>query len=284
MPDEGSGSLLRALALLDGLASDDAAGDAGWGVNRLAAELGRDASQVSRTLRTLADAGYVERDPITLRYRIGWRVAALAARATDGRLVAAGGPILRRLAADDVGERAHITVRAGTEVMTILTESAPHSVQSVAWVGRLVPAWNTSSGRSLLLDFDRAELARLFAGTSFRDARPNAPRSVGELFDRVVAARAVGYALVDEEFEEGLVAASAPIRDFRGAIVAALNVSGPSFRLGPRLADAGQTVRAAAEELSRHLGWTGAAAPTTARVGRSAGPAGMPRPGVGAML
>src|SRR3954452_11478528 len=254
--DESSGSLRRALGLLDGLASDEAAAEDGWGVNRLAAHLGRDASQVSRTLRALAAAGFVERDPDSLRYRLGWHVFALAARATDQRLLAIAAPVLRRLAADDIGERGHLTVRAGAEVLTILTEAPPHAVQSVAWVGRLVPAWNTSSGRTLLLDLDRAELARFFASTPFRGGLPNAPRTIAELHQRIVAARAAGYAIVDEEFEVGLVGASAPIRDFRGAIVAALNVSGPSFRLRDHLAEAGETVRAAATDLSLSLGWT----------------------------
>jgi IclR family KDG regulon transcriptional repressor len=257
VPDEPSSSLRRALGLLDALASDEAVAQGGWGVNRLAAHLGRDASQVSRTLRVLADAGYVERDPDSMRYRIGWHVYALAARSADHRLLAAAGPILRRLAAEDLGERIHLTVRKGTEVLTLLTEAPLHSVQSVAWAGRLVPAWNTSSGRALVIDLERDELERLFAGVEFGGGGPNAPRDVAELFARILLARRQGYITVEEEFEAGLVAASAPIRDFRGEVVAALNVSGPSFRLGSRLAAAGQAVRIAADELSGHLGWAG---------------------------
>ena len=254
MVDESTGGLRRALGLLEALGSDEALTDGGLGVSRLATVLRRDASQVSRTLRVLADAGYVERDPQTLRYRLGWTVFALAARGADQRLLAAGGPVLRRLAAQDLGERIHLTVRRGTEVLTILTEAPQRAVQSVSWAGRLVPAWNTSSGRALLLDLDRAELTRLFAGVRFRGGGPNAPHDVGELHRRIVAAREVGYVTVVEEFEEGLVAASAPIRDFRGDIVAALNVSGPAFRLGSRLDEAGQAVRAAADDIGRDLG------------------------------
>ena len=255
MVDESTGGLRRALGLLEALGSDEALTEGGLGVSRLATVLRRDASQVSRTLRVLADAGYVERDPQTLRYRLGWTVFALAARGLDQRLLSAAAPILRRLAAQDLGERIHLTVRRGAEVLTILTEAPQRAVQSVSWAGRLVPAWNTSSGRALLLDLDRDELARLFAGITFRGGGPNAPRNVDELHRRIVAARATGYVIVVEEFEEGLVAASAPIRDFRGDIVAALNVSGPAFRLGTRLVEAGEAVREAAEDLARNLGW-----------------------------
>jgi IclR family transcriptional regulator, KDG regulon repressor len=255
--DDPSNSLRRALDLLDALASDDAVAQAGWGVNRLAAHLGRDKSQVSRTLRVLADAGYIERDAESLRYRIGWQVFALAARSADQRLIIAAAPILRRLVDHDLGERIHLTVLKGAEVLTVLTEGPAHSVQSVAWAGRLVPAHNTSSGRSLVIDFEHAEIARLFAGVEFRSGGPNAPRDVDELYERIVIARRAGYAIVDEEFEPGLVAASAPVRGFRGDVVAALNVSGPKFRLGGRLPYAGHAVKAAADDLSAQLGWDG---------------------------
>jgi len=255
--DEQPSSLRRALALLDALASDDAVAHGGWGVNRLAAHEGRDPSQVSRTLRVFADAGFVERDPETMAYRIGWHVFALAARAADQRLVAAGGPILRQLVEKDLGERIHLSVLQGSEVLTVLTQSPPHAVQTVAWAGRMVSAHNTSSGRALLIDSERAEIERLFAGTEFGGGGPNAPRNVDELYERILTARAIGYAIVDEEFEPGLVAAAAPVRDFRGGVIAALNVSAPKFRLWTRLPLAGQAIKSAADELSAQLGWDG---------------------------
>jgi len=61
---------------------------------------------------------------------------------------------------------------------------------------------------------------------------------------------------VDEEFEFGLVGAGAPVRDFKGQLVAALNVSAPKFRLGERLQSAGEEVKRAADELSTLLGWS----------------------------
>ncbi|MEP6638320.1 MAG: IclR family transcriptional regulator [Chloroflexota bacterium] len=259
MTDDPSSSLRRALDLLDALASDGALAQGGWGVNRLAAQLGRDKSQVSRTLRVLADAGYIERDAESMRYRVGWQVFALAARAGDQRLLAAAAPILRRLAEQDLGERTHLTVLRGTDVLTVLTQASHHSVQSIAWAGRLVPAFDTSSGRSLLIDLDQDELARVFADVRFVGGGPNAPCDVAELHERILVARRAGFALVDEEFEAGLVAASAPVRGIRGEVVAALNVSGPKFRLGRGLPAAGRVVKAAADALSAELGWRPAA-------------------------
>lgn len=240
--------------MLRALHSDAAIDAGGLGVLRIAEETGQDKSQISRTLKALADSGLVDRDPDTRAYRLGWGLYALAARAGDTRLLASGGPVLKELVGA-VGERAHLTVLRGAEVLTVLSESPPHAIQAIDWVGRSVPVHCSSAGQALLADHTLERVRTLLAGAALGDAGPNAPRTLEELFARVERVRAQGYALTDEELEAGLVAAAAPVRDFRGLIVAALNVSGPKFRLGPRLAEAGRSVAEAADELSAQLGW-----------------------------
>jgi IclR family KDG regulon transcriptional repressor len=216
------------------LGGDEAATNGGLGVVRIAELLDREKSQVSRALKTLSARGFVDRDPVTREYRLGLRFYGLAARTSRSRLLALAPPLLRQLVSE-LGETAHLSVLEGTEVLTLISERSPRVVQASDWSGLRVPAENTSSGRALLLDMDGASL-------------PAALR------ERLVRAREVGYATVDEEFEPGLVGAAAPVRDFRGRIVAALNVSGPKFRLGERLDEAGREVRRAADELSSGLG------------------------------
>ncbi len=254
MVAETATGLRRGLAILFALDRDEASANGGLSVTRVAQLVGREKSQVSRTLKTLLEHGLVDRDPDTLGYRLGWRLFVLAGRAGDPNLVAAAGPLLSRLV-QELGETAHLSMLQGTEVMTILTESPGHAVQAAGRVGRTVPVYCTSSGRALLFDHDLAQLRALLDGVELRALGPNAPRRVDELSRRVEAARARGYALIDEEFETGLVAVAAPVRDFSGRIAAAVNVSAPKFRFGERLEAAGLRVKSAADELSAALGW-----------------------------
>ena len=237
------------------LGREEAVENGGLGVVRIAQLIGREKSQVSRALRTLAESGLVDRDPSTLHYRLGWRFFALAARAGDQRLLSVAPALLERLV-KDLGETVHLSVLQGVEVLTVLSKSPPHAVTAVGWSGRTVPIYCTSSGRGLLFDHDREALSELLSSIEFRKLGPNTVRDIGELYERLLAALAQGYALVDEEFEFGLVGAAAPVRDFRGLIVAALNVSAPKFRLGERLEAAGKEVKRAADELSTLLGWS----------------------------
>ena len=114
-----------------------------------------------------------------------------------------------------------------------------------------MPAYCTSAGYALLLD---ADVRELLAGVELVRFAPNTPRSLDEVVARVDAARQRGYAVADEAFETGLLAVAAPVRDFRGGIAAALNVSAPKFRLDARVEEAGSAVAEAAASLSALIG------------------------------
>ena len=231
-------ALARGLEVLVILAADDAARN-GLGVVELADRLGADKSQLSRALQTLDEQGFVERDPETLTYRLGWRLFALAARAGDARLLVQAPPVLRALVGE-VGESAHLSVRVGASVLTLLSESPETTIHAPGRVGSLTPLGTTSAGRVLALDAGTTDLAAWgLAG---------AAAAIEEAHRR-------GYAIVREEFEPGLVAAAAPVHDGHGRVVAAVNISAPRFRLDDaRLEAAAQRVAAAAATLSAALG------------------------------
>ena len=68
--------------------------------------------------------------------------------------------------------------------------------------------------------------------------------------------RKAGYAKVDEEFEWGLVGASAPIRDHSDKIIGVINVSAPKTRIGSHLDQVGEIIAKVGLEFSLNLGAT----------------------------
>jgi IclR family KDG regulon transcriptional repressor len=251
MANGGSTSLSRALAILNVLGTVGADGE-GLGVMQIARLVGREKSQVSRTLKALQEAGFVTRDPDTLCYRLGWRIFTLAVNAADQRLREQAPHVLRHLVAR-VREAAHLSVLEGGGVLTLMSEHPAWVIQAAPWVGRLAPLYCTSAGRALLFDHTDAEVRALLRDTPFTAKGPNAPRDIDEVLARLHEARRRGFVVVEEEFEPGHVAVAAPVRDFRGRVIAALNISAPKFRLGRSLVAAGREVKAAADHLSHAL-------------------------------
>lgn len=255
MPAADSGtSLRRGLAILAALASGSAAQQASLGVVRIAQLVGEDKSQVSRSLKILAEEGFVERDPVSLGYRVSSRFFALASVGGEQRLLAMAPRMMVALVAR-LNERVHLSVLQATEVLTVATESPNRAIEAAGWVGRTVPVYCTSSGRALLLDHSLDELKRLLGSVEFKRLAPGGPRTVGELYRKIEEARPRGYAIVEQEFEPGLLAVAAPVRNVQGRIVAAVNVSAPKYRFAPHLKVAAKEIAALAGELSALLGY-----------------------------
>ncbi|GAA4854318.1 MULTISPECIES: IclR family transcriptional regulator [Saccharopolyspora] len=221
---EGLSSVHRALEVLRAL------GAGPMRVQDVAEALGKEKTQVSRTLKVLAEAGFAERDA-DLSYRLGWGLFALAGQAGDERLLHQAPEVLRGLVRR-LGEAAYLTVRGADTAVTVLTERPGRALQAHEWIGRTTPLSCTSSGRALLTGLSDAELAEVL-GDAPLPGTDRAPRDLPALLRRVRAERAAGHVVAAEEYEPGLVAVAAPVRDFRGAVVAALNVSAPVFRLPP---------------------------------------------------
>jgi DNA-binding IclR family transcriptional regulator len=245
-------SIRRGVEVLLSLATDEALAGTGLGVTRISELLGREKSQVSRALKALSEYGLVERDK-DAGYRLGWRLYALAQLAGERRLLEAAGPVMRRLA-HSLGERVHLSVLQGAEGLTVLSESPGRSVETTGWAGRVTPAYCTSAGRALLLDWDQDEIIAVFGKVEFIARTPKTVRTPRKLAAAVAAARGDGFVVVDGEFEPDLIGVAVPVRDSRGAIIASLNASAPRYRFVDRVPEAARELAAVSANISRELG------------------------------
>src|SRR5262245_25055875 len=259
MEREPAVAVRRAVALLLTLGNDESLEAGGLGVKRLSELTGNEISRVSRTLEVLSELGLVERDPGTRAYRLGWRFFALASRAGRPRLRQAAAAFLRQLA-DEFEERAYLSVLESGEVLTVMSESSSHVLQPMSWIGRSHPyVYSASAGRALLFRHTDEELQALLGKTEFDPPGPNGPKTFDEFAERLAIERARGWTYSDEEFEPGLVGVAAPVYDFDGRVVAAINLSGPKFRASTALSAAGPRLVEVAAGLSDALGGSSAA-------------------------
>lgn len=218
-------SVERVVLVLDLLGS----APEGLGVSDVARALGVHRSTASRLLGTLAGSRLVERDERTSRYRLGGRIVGLAAGAV-ARLpvVSQARPELEQLSAMS-SETANLSILDGTHVVYVDQVTPAQTVVMASWVGRRSPAHASSSGKAMLAFGgprvrEKALRGRLEAITPKTVTDPGTLRSI---LDEI---RRRGYAVSAGELEEGLVTMAAPVL-VDGRAVAAVSLSGPSFRI-----------------------------------------------------
>lgn len=226
-------------------------------VTEVAGELGIHKSTAFRLLSTLEARGLVEQETGRGRYRLGFGIVRLAGGATVRlEFHQYSRPICLRLA-EETGETVNMAIRDGRHAINIEQVMGSSAVTTVNWVGQRTPLHATSSGKVFLAHLPEPELTGLLAGPleRFTPGTVVDPAGLAAQLDRV---RADGYAYTVEELEVGLNAVAAPIRAADGTVVAAVSVSGPSYRIAPeRVADLGELVKIAARALSQHIGFFG---------------------------
>jgi DNA-binding IclR family transcriptional regulator len=246
--DETVRSVDRALSILQVVAQHGA-----LGVSEIAQAVGVHKSTVFRLLLTLESRGMVVQSHDRGEYRLGYAVAQLAGGLTARQDLTLVSRNTTQLLADTVGETVNVAIHDGTAVISIDQHTGPSAITAVDWVGRRGPLHATAAGKVFLAFPDsegRPEIpAELVAYTSHTVSDAEAlQRQLGEVRDR-------GWSVSRGEQEEGLVAVGAPIRDFDGAVVAAVVVSGPNFRMTDEAVPAvAERTVAAAEEISHRNG------------------------------
>jgi DNA-binding IclR family transcriptional regulator len=130
------------------------------------------------------------------------------------------------------------------------------SIRMATSVGRRNPAYCTAVGKAILAYLPEAQWEAIVRARGLKAMTPNTITSFAELRRELVAIRERGYAIDNEEIEEGVRCVGCVVRDFSGVAVAAISVSAPAFRLTrEKIKRISRLVTSAAEGLSAELGF-----------------------------
>jgi DNA-binding IclR family transcriptional regulator len=240
----------RSFRILDALAASDELSPAD-----LAGTLHLHKSTIHRLLVVLEHQRFIRRTPDG-KYGLGTKLIEMGSRAMEQLDLGEHAiPFLRRLV-ETTGETAHISVLSGNEMMSIANVPGRWTLTTPSTVGRRTQIYCTSVGKALIafLPEDRLEplLARLQFTPHTRRTITTSPALRAEL----ARVRRRGYAVDNEEVEEGLRCIGAPVRDFTGQVVASISIAGPIFRIQKgRVTGLSRAVMKAADDLSADLGY-----------------------------
>ncbi|HEY4606984.1 MAG TPA: IclR family transcriptional regulator C-terminal domain-containing protein [Acidimicrobiia bacterium] len=223
-------------------------------LSEVAEQTGLTRATARRVLLTLAELGYVHQNgrafsltpkvlDLGYSFLASFQVVELAQQSME-RLV------------DEVKESSSMSVLDGPEIVYVARVPTKRIMTISLAIGSRLPAYPTSMGRVLLAGLPEPEMEDYMARTRFEQLTPHTITDADRLRSTLAKVRSDGYALVDQELEEGVRSIAAPIRNGRGKVIAAMNVSCHASRVTvtrmreefrPRLL-------AAASEISERVG------------------------------
>lgn len=190
------------------------------------------------------------------RYGLGMKLIEMGSRAVEQLDLGEHAlPFLEQLVGE-TGETAHICVLSGAEMVSIANVQGRWTLRTPSTVGRRTQTYCTAVGKAFMAFLPQQVLDPLVDRIQFKRQTRRTIVSAPALRAALERVRRRGFALDDEEVEQGLRCIGAPVRDYTGNVIAALSIAGPVFRITkgqiPRYARA---VIAAADALSADLGY-----------------------------
>ncbi len=246
------GSVIKAVEVLEELAKSED----GLGVTEISNRLNYGVSATYHLLNTLKQCNIIEQDKKTKKYRIGFelfRICGMAKR--QNALASLAQPYLDKLR-EMVGETSNLVVLDGNEVIYIAQSESTKLLKLFTQLGAKVPFYCTGGGKAILSYQPKKVQDLVLNNTNFIKFTGNTLSDINELVRELDIIRQQGYAMDNEEREEGVTCIAAPVFDCYGEAIASISISGPTYRLKEKgITTIIKNVTDTAKELSESLGY-----------------------------
>ncbi len=198
--------------------------------SQISAATGLSRAAVRRCLHTLRLLGYVDVEETNL-FSLSHRVLTLShAYTSSSRLPRAAQPILEKLSGV-LHESCSVATLVDDELLYVARAHVSRIMTVDLGIGSRLPAYCTSMGRVLLAHLPERELDRYFEQVTLQRYTARTVVSKTRLRKILGEVRNRGFAVVDQELEDGLRSVAVPVKGAGDEVVAAMNTGTHALRL-----------------------------------------------------
>lgn len=198
----------------------------GLGVTEIGLRLGLHKSTVHRLINTLEKRGYIEKASRTNIYKLGLKFIEVGSLFLNKlELKTEAFPYLRKLA-QRTGQTVHLAILSDREAIYIDKVDVLNSIRMYSQIGRRVPLHCTAIGKILISGMEGQELYEFIGRIKLSRSTSRSILNREDLLKELAVIRQRGWALDNEEHEEGIRCIAAPVLDYTGKIIAAVSISG----------------------------------------------------------
>ena len=192
---------------------------------QLASRVGLSVNKTSRILTTLSAKGLVE--GLKGHYRLVFSSASFAQKQFHNRsVINAAHPVLVKLA-NDLDEAVYLAIPKEDEVLFLDMADGCQQIKTEPLLGRLLPFFSNAAGK-VMRSLDSRDLVEKLLK---KVGRNKGARAIGKLDLELQEIRSKGVAVDRGGPGEGICSVAVAIRDYSGAVIGAIILIGPSFRV-----------------------------------------------------
>ena len=229
--------------------------DKSLGITEFSRALDMPKATVQNLASTLEDMGYLEKDPMTLKYRLGpvlFQLGMKYANSMDLTMIAR---VWLEKLCTQYGEMSQAGIMMGDKLTVVMKVEADSNYMVFPQPGSVIPVHSSSLGKVLLAHMSPSRRNRILDSCDFTRFTEHTITEKETYLRELEKVKAAGVAFDTEESVLGLSCIAGPVFNNSGDCIAAVSLSGNSFRIESRREEIINAVKYVGSRISEQMGY-----------------------------
>jgi IclR family KDG regulon transcriptional repressor len=198
----------------------------GLGITEISEKVELHKSTVHRLLNTLIYKGYIKQDKNTNKYGLTLKLFELGNKKVESMdLVSVVEPYLKELM-EKTNEVIHLAIREGSDIVYVSKMEPQKSMKMYTRIGMRKPIYCTAMGKAMMAYMNEEDIQKIWDESDVKKLTPNTMVDFSKLQEKLKDIRVKGYAMDDQEVEEGIRCVGTILKDYKNGICGAISISG----------------------------------------------------------
>ncbi|TAL36681.1 MAG: IclR family transcriptional regulator [Spirochaetes bacterium] len=206
-------------------------------------------------VKTLVAIHFLEKDPITQKYRLGPKMLQLGLRYITNTDVITLAKIWMERLCHKFNETVNTGILVGDSVVVIFNASPENEFMTVPRAGTAIPAHTSCIGKMLYAHLSPKRLERILETYEFIRLTENTITDRDAFLRELEEVRREKVSFDREENFKGLAGIGGPVYNYTGNLIAAFAITGKADTIYRKREQIIEEVRSSSVEISRQLGY-----------------------------
>lgn len=225
------------------------------GITEFSKALEMPKATVQNLASTLEDMGYLEKDPMTMKYRLGpvlFQLGMKYANSMDLTMIAR---VWLEKLCTQYGEMSQAGIMMGDRLTVVMKVEADSNYMVFPQAGSVIPVHSSSLGKVLLAHMSDSRRDRILANCDFTKFTEHTITSKNDFIKELDKVKKAGVGFDTEESVDGLSCIAGPVFNNNGDCIAAVSLSGNAFRIESRRDEIINAVKYVGSRISEQMGY-----------------------------
>ena len=229
--------------------------DKSLGITEFSKALQMPKATVQNLVSTLEDMAYLEKDPMTLKYRLGpvlFQLGMKYANSMDLTMIAR---VWLEKLCTQYGEMSQAGIMMGDKLTIVMKVEHETTYMVFPQPGSVIPVHSSSLGKVLLAYMSRSRRERVLACCEFTKFTEHTITDKGDFIKELEKVKKAGIGFDLEETVSGLSCVAGPVFNNNGDCIAAVSLSGNAFKIANRRDEIINAVKYVGSRVSEQMGY-----------------------------